>query len=370
MAHFRLGVASSLAVLVSLAGGCGLAPAVDEPAADPALDEKADSPTDQPRKCSGIRGRVCPAGTWCQNDNPADPLSRDGVCVANDAPDDPWRTVLRPISARQADEAAEMARGVRFVDDGRITYPVAWSWISGNHCVERARMTQYALMLGSDGAPLPAAISDELLQQMVERKQIDAAQIVLFSWMDLQLSAFQVPGRAAALEHRDRISWYSHTATVINVAGDFRVIDLSASAAPLTIDEWLARYAPVDRVTCGRLSATDAADLNVYFNSKINHLPIEPSKVLCGYQISWGYNHTLEPADGFGSLRWDFAVQYTLTNDVADLKAAFEAGGRSLDDAEVPLVTSTFAKNFDEVCASPASCADACTDLKYTCPSP
>lgn len=219
-------------------------------------------------------------------------------CVDDGAAPTP---VLRPLTAAQAEALGAYCRKLKVSSGGNDPVPMAWSMIN-QACQDRALVLQYAIATAS--FPLPEeppvmngdTLTVEQVQAAAAQPGIDAATInvtgPLITYQRLVNPAgAEIPGDPLVNY------WPYHHGVVLNVEGEFRVMDLSVQDAPLPIQEWLRGFISED-IPCSLRTDEDHLLVWSYWLSAMSNWEPE-ARPLCPA------SYTLTPLFRF---RWDQEV--------------------------------------------------------------
>ncbi len=192
---------------------------------------------------------------------------------------------LRPISKAKAKRLAASVTNFKVTLDDGQTMPMPWANLVGETCGSRDVLTQYFLATGGKGKALPSKISNARLRALEKNSAVDTVGITLTGPIETT-QGYRLPN-GRRLKANERLDWFCHHATVVNVAGTLKVIDPSLTPRPLAIRSWarklLGKGAPVRHLK--------PKDFNLAYRWNLGDGFKQP-KYLAGYQFTTTFKET------------------------------------------------------------------------------
>jgi hypothetical protein len=136
------------------------------------------------------------------------------------------------------------------------------------------------------------------------------------------------------------LAWSYHHAAVVNVEGEFMVVDLSTGNEPLSIDQWAHSFIP-DDVECHLMDEEEYMKVWSYWLSVFSNfeLPERPSRI-CGYTITPIFTYRWDQAPVIDQLRWTPSTLEIQCDAFKNVLA--EDYGITIEDEKVPFFTSIY----------------------------
>lgn len=149
---------------------------------------------------------------------------------------------LKPMTMADAKRAAAQARKMLVQPAGKDPVPMAWSQIN-MECNVRMEAEQFALASApEDGSAVvmrQADITGTLLDKLIASPAYDSGGITITG----PIATWQGLARPdGSLMSGIRMFWYwsYHFSTVVNVDGEYMVMDMSVGDTPVPVDEWIS----------------------------------------------------------------------------------------------------------------------------------
>jgi len=274
---------------------------------------------------------------------------------AGKTPVDPQVPSLRPITEAQAEDLAAYVREMRVRNPLGDEDGVAWSMINVA-CNYRAVAMQYAVISAQTpfADPVIMESTDDLealelhLLDLLYSAEFDAATIGITGPLVTE-QVLVLPDGQVLYDEPDLRFWSYHYGMVLNVEGEFKVLDLSIGDSPVDIDTWWQGFVAPD-VTCVHAVEDDYKDTWIYWNSVFSSWqPTNKPRYECAYTLTpiftfkWGDDMSVPSvADAPGSL---------LTQSDGFRTLLLQDHGLILPDEEIPHVLSLYeGKTMDDVC--------------------
>jgi hypothetical protein len=269
---------------------------------------------------------------------------------SNDSDDDIPTPELAPITLAQALDFMAYAREMQTETAGSTPKPVAWAMVNWC-CEERAMAMEYA----AARATIPISdepvilretdITDAHVSKLAEKPGIDVATINITGPLIAE-QTFVDPDGAPVPGDPWPLAWSYHHAAVVNVAGEFMVVDLSTGDEPLSIDQWAHSFIP-NAVECHLMDEDEYMKVWSYWLSVFSNfeLPERPSRI-CGYTITPIFTYRWDQTPVVDQLRWTpstLEIQYDAFKNVLT-----DDYGLSIEDAKVPFFTSIYDAQHEE----------------------
>jgi hypothetical protein len=258
---------------------------------------------------------------------------------------------LTPITFQEARDFMAHARTMQTQTATGEPRPVAWS-MANWCCEERAMAVEYA----AAEAKIPfneepvilreTDITDAHVTELVENPGIDIATINITGPLIAEQTFVDPDGKPVAGDPWP-LAWSYHHAAVVNVDGEFMVIDLSIGDEPLTIDDWAHSFIPED-VECHLMDEEDYQKVWSYWLSVFSNfeLPRRPSRI-CGYTITPIFRYRWDQEPVVDQLRWTPSTLETQCDGFKNILA--DDYGFIIEDGQVPFFTSLYDAKPEEI---------------------
>lgn len=266
----------------------------------------------------------------------------------------PYLPTLRPVTYSEAKRLfnkvnATVLRVKNANSRQKISFGIPWAFAVGNHCSDRALISYLGLTTEQESADFTLPLSLSFVSQIIDHPSIEVAHISLFAPMKIKQKIYFSTTRSKEYT----LNWKNHEALTINVDGDLRVVDLTASDIPIPITDWVQMYVKQsDLMSCSHLEDEEYWKIFHYdiclHNGWIpnpNGDPqdcerIKPVK-LCGYRFTddLGFDKGIRD-DSWGGLIYNVnSAAEAFQNDLTDLR---RDAGNALDPVkEIPYLKST-----------------------------
>ncbi len=269
--------------------------------------------------------------------------------------DDPQVPTLQPITEAQAEAIAAYVRGMRVANPVGDEDGVAWSMINVA-CTYRAVALQYAITAAQTpfGDPVIMESTDDLealelhLLDLLYEADFDAATINIAGPLITE-QTLVLPDGEVLWDEPDFRYWSYHHGVVLNVEGEFKVLDLSMGDTPVPIESWWQGLVGPE-VTCTHAAEEDYQDTWSYWLSVFSSwTPKIRPKYECAYTLTpiftwhWGDDLSVTSvADAPDSL---------LVQSDAFRTLLLRDHGLILPDEEIPYVLSLYeGKTLEDLC--------------------
>lgn len=268
---------------------------------------------------------------------------------------DPQVPSLRPITRAQAEELAAYVRDMRVRNPLGDEDRVAWSMINTS-CQDRAAALQYAVIAARAPFTDPVIMESTNDLEALELHLMDLLYSAEFDAGTINITGPLITEQVLVLPDGEILDdvphfryWSYHHAVVLNVEGEFMVLDLSVGDSPMDIGTWWQSFVAPD-VTCVHAVEDDYQATWSYWLSVFNSWqPTTKPKYECAY--------TLTPVFTF---RWDQDMAVSLVSDAPDTMLVQSDGfrtillrdhGLTLPDEDIPRVLSLYeGKTIEDLC--------------------
>lgn len=263
---------------------------------------------------------------------------------SNDSDDEIPTPKLAAITLQEAKDFMVHARLMQTQTASGQPRPVAWS-MANWCCEERAMAVEYAaavtaLPISDNPVVLREQdITDAAVSALAENPGIDVATLNLTGPLIAE-QTFVDPDGTDVPGDPWPLAWSYHHAAVVNVEGEFMVIDLSAGDEPLPIDQWVHCFIPAD-VECHFMDEEEYMKVWSYWLCVMSgfELPERPS-CICGYTITPIFCYRWDQTPVVDQLRW---TPSTLETQCDAFKTVLAGDyGITVQDAQIPFFMSIY----------------------------
>lgn len=282
-------------------------------------------------------------------------LLSSAAAWAGKTPVDPQVPSLRPITEAQAEELAAYVREMRVRNPQGDEDGVAWSMINVA-CSYRAVAMQYAVIAAHApfADPVIMEATDDLealelhLLDLLYSAEFDAATINVTGPLVTE-QVLVLPDGQVLYDEPDLRYWSYHHGMVLNVEGEFKVLDLSIGDSPVDIDTWWQGFVAPD-VTCVHAVDDDYKDTWIYWNAVFSGWqPTNKPKYECAYTVTPIF--TFKWGDDMSVSSVSDAPLSMLTQTESFRTLLLQDHGLILPDEDIPHVLSLYeGGTMDDVC--------------------
>ncbi len=223
---------------------------------------------------------------------------------------------------------------------GQRIIGVPWAYIKGNHCADRAAITEFGLAMNGSSLLIPSPLNKTLTDAVLNLPVIESGRVSLLAPMK-GLQKIHLPDRR---QLSFNFSWKNHEAQVVNVSGTLMVADLAVSDKVLPIAQWVKMYSSANCVQ--QLTDEEAHDVWYYDICRFNGwMPgtapkcIAPKKT-CGYV----FRPIRKYESGYDPKTWGtfpFAMSASGFSMTSDMSQLLEEASDLDPVRELPFLRST-----------------------------
>jgi len=268
---------------------------------------------------------------------------------------DPQVPSLRPITEAQAEDLAAYVRNMRVRNTLGDEDGVAWSMINVA-CSYRAVALEYAVIAAQLPFADPVIMESTNDLEALELHLLDLLYSAEFDAGTINITGPLITEQVLVLPDGEILDdaphfryWSYHHGVVLNVEGEFKVLDLSVGDSPMDIDTWWQSFVGPE-VTCVHAVEDDYQATWIYWLSVFNSWqPTTRPKYECAYTLTpvftwhWGDDMSVSSvADAPLSM---------LTQSDSFRTVLLQDHGVILPDEDIPQVLSLYeGKTIEDLC--------------------